>query len=140
MNQRAGGWADGPGLVPLRVVIGTVFLMHGQLKLFTMGIAGVTGFMASLGIPLPQVSAVVVTAVELLGGLAILLGFRARWAGLLLAFDMAVAIVTAKLHGGFFAPRGFELELTLLGATLTFAMVGSGGWSLDNALGRSRGG
>src|ERR1041385_9083163 len=96
MNQRPGGWAEGPGLVPLRVVIGTVFLMHGQLKLFTMGIAGVTGFMASLGIPLPQVSAVVVTAVELLGGLAILLGFRARWAGLLLAFDMAVAIVTDR--------------------------------------------
>src|ERR1041385_3778459 len=96
MNQRAGGWADGPGLVPLRVVIGTVFLMPGQLKLFTMGLAGVTGFRASLGIPLPQVSAVVVTAVELLGGLAILLGFRARWAGLLLAFDMAVAIVAAR--------------------------------------------
>src|ERR1041385_2256629 len=106
MNQRAGGRAAGPGLVPLRVVIGTVFVMHGQLKLFTMGVAGVTGFMASLGIPLPRVAAVVVTAVELLGGLALLLGFRARWAGLLLAFGMAVAIGAGKLPCGVFPATG----------------------------------
>ncbi|SRR6266545_954883 len=137
MTQRAGKWADGPGLVPLRAVLGTVFLMHGGQKLFVWGIAGVTGFMASLGIPLPQVAAVVVTAVELLGGLAILLGFRARWAGLLLAGDMAVAILRVKLHGGFFSPKGFELELLLLGAALTLALSGSGGMSLDKALGRS---
>jgi putative oxidoreductase len=138
MAQRAGGLVDGPGLVPLRAVLGTVFLMHGGQKLFVWGIAGVTGFMASLGIPMPQVAAVVVTAVELLGGLAILAGFRARWAGLLLAGDMAVAILRAKLHGGFFSPKGFELELLLLGAALTLALSGSGGMSVDNALGRSR--
>src|SRR5260221_7919552 len=133
MTQRAGKWADGPGLVPLRAVLGTVFLMHGGQKLFVMGIPGVTGFMASLWIPMPQVAAVVVTAVELLGGLAILVGFRARWAGLLLAGDMAVAILRVKLHGGVFSPKGVELELLLLGAALTVALLGPGGVFLVNA-------
>jgi uncharacterized membrane protein YphA (DoxX/SURF4 family) len=49
----------------------------------------------------------------------------------LLAIDMAVAILTARMDGGFFAPSGFEFELTLLGACLTLAVMGAGGFSLD---------
>jgi putative oxidoreductase len=82
------------------------------------------------------VAAVVVTFVELLGGLAILTGLFTRWAGVLLAIDMAVAILQVRLGGGFFAPSGFELELTLLGAALTFAAVGAGGVSVDRLLDR----
>jgi len=136
MNQHIGAPLEGWGLVPLRVAVGTVFLMHGGQKLFVWGLAGTTEAMATMGIPLPQVAAIVVTAVEFLGGLAILLGFFARWAGLLLAIDMAVAILAVRLNGGFFAPRGFEFEFTLLGAALTLAALGSGGVSLDQMLRR----
>jgi putative oxidoreductase len=114
------------GLLPLRLVIALVFLMHGGQKLFVYGIAGTTGAMHGMGIPMPQVAAVVVMAVEFLGGMAILLGFFTRWAALLLAGDMAVVVLAVKLHGGFFAPAGFEFELTLLAGALTLALLAPG--------------
>ena len=73
-------------------------------------------------------------AAELLGGLAIISGLYARWAGRVLAIEMLVAITVARVQGGFFAPYGFEFELTLLGACLTFAVLGSGGVSLERLL------
>lgn len=122
------------GMLPLRLAVGLVFLMHGGQKLFVFGLDGATGYMASVGIPLPAVAAIVVTIVEFGGGIALLLGIATQWAGLLLAVDMAVAILVVRLPGGFFAPNGYEFELTLLGAALTLAAVGPGG----AALGRHR--
>lgn len=114
------------GLLPLRLVLAAVFLMHGGQKLFEFGLAGTAGAMTQMGIPLPQLSAVVVTAVELLGGLAMLSGLYVRLAGLLLAGDMAVAILAVRLPGGFFAPRGLEFELVLFGGAVTLALLGTG--------------
>jgi uncharacterized membrane protein YphA (DoxX/SURF4 family) len=54
-----------------------------------------------------------------------------RAAGLILALEMAIAIYVARLGGGFFTPYGFEFEMTLMGACLTFAAVGAGGMSID---------
>lgn len=124
------------GLFPLRAVVGIVFLMHGGQKFFVYGIEGTTNAMTQMGIPLPAVSAVVVGLVELLGGAALLTGLGARWAALLLAGDMAVAILVVRLRGGFFAPAGFEFELTLLGAALTVALIGPGRGPLDRLLPR----
>jgi putative oxidoreductase len=121
------------GMVPLRAVVGLVFLMHGYMKLFTMGLAATTGMFEHMGIPLPQVSAAVVITVELLGGVALILGLFTRWAAAALAIDMAVAVLLVKLPGGFFAPQGVEFELTLCAAALTLALVGAGGVSLDAA-------
>ncbi len=125
------GAATAWGLFPLRAVVGVVFLMHGAQKLFVYGIEGTTNAMTQMGIPLPAVSAVVVALVELLGGAALLTGLWARWAALLLAGDMVVAIVAVRLRGGFFAPTGVEFELTLLGAALTLALLGPGRGPLD---------
>ncbi len=119
------------GMLPLRVVVGLVFLMHGAQKLFVFGLDGTADIMGKLGLPLPLICAAIVIIVELLGGLAILLGAFARLAGALLAFEMAVAILVARLHGGFFAPYGYEFEFTLLGACLTFALNGPGRTSLE---------
>ena len=125
------------GMLPLRIVVGLVFLMHGAQKLFVFGLSGTADIMGKLGLPLPFVCATVVIAVELLGGLAILLGVFTRIAGALLAFEMVVAILVARLHGGFFAPYGYEFELTLLGACLTFALNGPGRMSLEETWQRS---
>jgi len=122
------------GLVPLRLVVGMVFLMHGAQKLFVFGLAGTSDIMGKLGIPLAPLAAAIVIAAELLGGLAIITGVFARWAGVVLAIEMLVAIPVARMRGGFFAPYGFEFEFTLLGACLTFAALGSGGVSLDRLL------
>ena len=127
------------GMLPLRIVVGLVFLMHGGQKLFVFGLGGTADIMGKLGLPLPLVCAVIVIAVELLGGLAILLGAFTRLAGALLAFEMIVAILVARLHGGFFAPYGYEFELTLLGASLTFAATGPGRMAIEESWGRSSG-
>lgn len=119
------------GMLPLRIAVGLVFLMHGGQKLFVFGVGGTADIMSKLGIPLPSIAAVVVITVELLGGLAILFGAFTRLAGALLAFEMLIAILVARLRGGFFAPYGYEFELTLLMACLTFAATGPGGSSLE---------
>jgi len=113
------------GMVPLRFVVGIVFLMHGGQKLFVFGLGGTADIRGKLGLPLPTVSAAVVIAAEILGGLAIISGLFARWGALALAIEMLVAIPVARLHGGFFTPYGYELELTLLGRLLTLSAVGS---------------
>ncbi|HCU11223.1 MAG TPA: hypothetical protein DGB72_03755 [Gemmatimonadetes bacterium] len=125
------------GMLPLRIVVGLVFLMHGGQKFFVFGIGGTADIMGKLGLPLPFVSAAVVIAAEMLGGLAILLGVFTRLAGALLAFEMVVAILVARFHGGFFAPYGYEFELTLLGVCLTFALNGPGRMSGEEIWHRS---
>lgn len=127
------------GLVPLRIAVGVVFLIHGGQKLFVFGVPGTADILGKIGIPLPTLAAVVVIVAECAGGLGILLGAFARWAGLVLAIDMTVAIMAARLRGGFFTPYGYEFELSLLGACLTIAALGAGGASIDGLLRRPRG-
>lgn len=134
MESRADDLLIRGGLVPLRVVVGIVFLLHGGQKFFVFGLGGTADIMSKLGIPFASLVAGVVIAAELLGGLAILFGVVTRWAGLVLAIEMVVAILVARINGGFFAPYGFEFELTLLGACLTLAALGSGGVSLDRLI------
>ncbi len=125
LNMRA--W----GLTILRVVVGIVFLKHGSQKLFTFGFHGVAGMFAHFGIPLPAVSAVVVTLVEFLGGLALIFGAATRFAAALIAIDMSVAILVVHAKNGFFAPTGFEYPLTLLAANLCLLLAGAGMLSVD---------
>jgi putative oxidoreductase len=123
------GW----GVLPLRLVIGLVFVMHGAQKLFGFGLAGTAGFLGSMGIPLPTVAAAVLIAVELLGGLALVLGAGTRYVAAALAVEMLVALLTVHLRAGFFVPDGMEFVLTLLAGCLTLVAVGAGPWSVDRA-------
>lgn len=112
--------------------------VHGGQKLFVFGFGGVAGFMGQVGIPAPMLAAVVATAVEFLGGLALLLGLFTRWTAILLAIEMLVAILVVHLKAGFFLPDGYEFALTLLGATVALALLGSGEASLERMLERQR--
>ena len=118
------------GLTVLRVVTGVIFLMHAWQKLAIFGIQGFTGFLTQAGVPAPGIAAVVVTSVELIGGLALVLGLGTRWAALLLAFDMLVALLTVHLPGGFFVPDGIEFVLLLLAANIALGLAG-GALALD---------
>jgi putative oxidoreductase len=122
------------GIALLRIIIGVVFIAHAYLKLFGFGMAGTTGFMGSLGIPAPALAAWFSVLAESLGGLAQIIGIFTPVAGLALAVDMVGAIFFAKLHGGFFAPKGYELELTLLVASLALALTGPGAFSLRDVI------
>ena len=136
MNEEDASTLKRWGFVPLRMVVGVVFLMHGVQKVFDFGLHGTTDLLDKLGIPLPAFFAVVIIVVELLGGMAIVLGLFARWAAALLAIEMTVAILVARLGGGFFTPYGYEFELTLWGACLTIAALGTGGISLGTRMRR----
>ncbi len=117
------------GLAVLRVVVGIVFFMHGYQKLFKMGIHGVTGFFTHLGIPLPGFFAVVVTLVELVGGILLITGLATRIPAALLAIDILMAILTFHIKNGFFG-SGVEFPLTLLAGAICLALAGGGSASL----------
>src|SRR5215213_7642938 len=103
INARTGESVWPWGIALLRVVVGIVFVMHGQQKLFEMGVGGVGGFFASLGVPAPQLAAVVVSLLETVGGVALILGVLTRLFGLLLMGDMLVAMLLVHRPNGFFA-------------------------------------
>jgi putative oxidoreductase len=123
-------WND-RGLLVLRAAIGIVFVMHGWQKLAVFGHDGVTAFLTQAGVPFPSVNAVLITAAELGGGLAMLAGVATRFSALVLAFSMAVAIVTVHLPNGFFLPNGMEFALTMLLTNLAVAQTGAGAYSID---------
>lgn len=114
------------GIAILRIVVGIVFVMHGWQKVFVIGFGNVSGFMQHLGIPLPHLFGLVVSLVELLGGVALVLGLFTGVAATLLACDMLVALVKVHLRGGFFLPAGFEFVLTLLAANVAIILTGPG--------------
>jgi len=124
------------GIAILRIFVGGVFLAHGYLKLFKMGMAGTTGFFTQLGVPLPELSAWLVALVETLGGIALILGVFTPIVGAALVGDMLGAIYFAKRGAGFFAPKGYELELTLLVAAAALALTGPGSLSLKSVFRR----
>jgi putative oxidoreductase len=111
-----------------------VFLAHGIQKFFMYGLHGVAGMFATIGIPVPALTSVLVALVELLGGTALIFGFLTRWAAALNGFDMVVAILLVHLKNGFFNPMGIEFPLTLLTACIVLAIHGPGAASVDGAL------
>jgi putative oxidoreductase len=122
------------GLLLLRVALGSVFVMHGWQKLVEFGPAGVAGMLGSMGVPLPGLNALMLIAVELIGGLALLAGAFTRAASTLIAFAMLVATLLVHLPNGYFLPNGVEFTLTLMLASLALTMTGAGAYSLDAAL------
>lgn len=118
------------GPLAVRVTLGIVFVASGWGKLH--GLDDVTQYFGSLGIPAPHAQAVLVSFVELVGGLLLILGLGTRIAAALLIGVMAVAIWTAKLpavHG--VVDLAGTPELAYLVAFVWLLVSGGGAVSLD---------
>jgi uncharacterized membrane protein YphA (DoxX/SURF4 family) len=121
----------------LRIVTGITFALHGWAKLGNP--AGFAGFVGSLGFPAPTTVAWLVILLEFVGGLLLIVGFGTRWLGVLFAIEMLVTTMMVKSRIGFIAAQGqpgvgFELDLMLLAAGLTLAILGSGQLSVETNL------
>lgn len=127
------------GITILRVVVGIVFLVHGCQKVFVYGFAGVQGAFGHMGIPMPAMAGPFIAVLELMGGIALVVGILTRWFAILFALEMLVAILKVHLRGGFFMPSGIEFALTLLAASLALAMAGPGVASIDRVIASKRG-
>jgi len=126
------------GLTLLRAAVGTIFIAHGAQKLFVYGLSGVAGAFGQLGVPFPEVTGPLVALLEFFGGIALLVGLLTRYAALGLAITMIGAMVLVHAPGGFFLPNGIEFTLLLSAASLAFAIMGAGEFSVDALLARRR--
>jgi putative oxidoreductase len=123
-----------------RVGLGVVFLAHGWQKFRTNGLDGTAAAFDKMGVPAPTLSAYYATAVELLGGVALIIGVLTPVVGVLLALDMLGALAFVHLSNGVFvADGGWELVAILGLLSLTLAVVGAGRFSLDKLFTRTSG-
>ncbi|MBC6461362.1 DoxX family protein [Actinomadura sp. HBU206391] len=122
-----------------RIGVGVVILAHGWQKI-QVGITATSRDFERLRVPAPTAAAIYATFVELLGGVALILGLALPVAGLLLFADMAGAFAFVHAENGVFlvnegtAENGFELVLVLGVASLLFAAGGAGRFTVDRRL------
>lgn len=127
------------GLLLIRLMVGVVFIFHGSQKLFGVfggpGLQGFSGFLETLKVPFPYLSAVLAGCAEFFGGLALFTGVGLRLLAVPLAFTMLVASFTA--HAGKFSLQegGMEYSLTLCVVVIGLALTGSGRWTLLSLFG-----
>ena len=118
-----------------RLLLALLFLPAGFGKL--TGFAGTVGYIASVGLPLPQLGAVVALVVEIAGGIALIAGFGTRFAALALALFTLVASFFFHNYWGVPAEQQFMQSLlfykniAVVGGLLTLAAWGPGAWSID---------
>ena len=119
------------GLLILRAALGLIFLTHGYPKL-TRSSAVLQSVFVQHGLPAKLVY--VAGVLETFGGVLLIVGLFARPAALLLAVEMAVAIVKVHSVHGIMALHEYEFPLALATACLALATVGAGTLSADHLL------
>jgi len=113
-----------------RIFLSIMFILAGFSKL--TAIAGTAGWFESLGIPAPTLAAVGSGVVELVGGLAILVGFKTRIAALVLAiFTVAATLIAHTNLADQVQQLFFMKNLAVTGGFLVLAAAGAGAYSVD---------
>ena len=118
-----------------RILLALMFIPAGFGKLTNIG--GTAGYIASGGLPFPSVLAVLVGALELFGGLALVIGFKVRWVGLAMAlFTLAASML---FHPFWSVPEAqqmvtkllFMKNISVVAGILLIPALGAGALSLD---------
>ena len=113
-----------------RILLAVIFLLSGFGKL--TAISGTAAYFGALGLPVPTVTAVVVGLIELLGGVAILLGFQTRVAAWVLAiFTIATGLVAHTGWADQMQMIQFLKNLAITGGFILLASSGAGAYSID---------
>ena len=115
----------------LRLSLGALFLAHAALKIFVFTPAGTAAFFGSVGLP-PALAYVTMTA-EVLGGVALILGFWTRIVAVVLTPILLGAIFTVHGTAGFFfdnAHGGWEYPAFWIVALIVQALLGDGAFAL----------
>jgi putative oxidoreductase len=119
----------------LRIVAGFLFAAHGWQKFNEFTIAGTQAAFAQMGVPAANIAAPVIATLELVGGVALILGVLTRVFAALLAVNMLGALFLVHAPAGIYAATGgYELVLILAAAALAVALVGAGKVSVDKIL------
>jgi len=118
-----------------RWLLAALFLPAGIAKL--TGFAGTVGYITSVGLPLPTVGAIIALIVEILGGLALVVGFGTRAAALILAIFTLVASFFFHPYWNVAVEQQlipfllFYKNVAVVGGLFILAAFGPGAWSLD---------
>ena len=118
------------GVALLRVSLGVMWISHALLKLLVFTLPGTAQFFASHGFP--GFLAYPVFAVEILGGIALVLGIYARQVALALVPVMAAA-ATVHIHNGWVFTStggGWEYPVFLIVASIALWLLGDGAAAL----------
>ena len=119
-----------------RILIALIFVMSGYGKI--KGFDGTVGYIASKGLPLPQLAAVIAIIIELGGGVMLMAGWKARWAAAAMFLFTAVAAVI--FHNFWAVPADaaqnqmihFMKNISMLGGLLYVVVYGSGPLSVES--------
>jgi len=120
-----------------RILFGLIFVMSGPRHFMSQTIA----YAASQGVPMASIAVPFSGALAFLGGLSILLGYRAKIGAWMIALFLIG--VTPMMHNFWTVtdPMMYQMQfvmfmknLSMLGAALFITQVGSGPWSLDSRL------
>lgn len=116
-----------------RIFISILFIIAGWEKLTAL--SGTAAYFASLYIPMPAASALIIGLVELICGLLILVGYQTRIAALVLALFTLGATLIA--HMDFSDPINVlmtQKNLAIAGGLLALYVIGAGNMSVDNRI------
>lgn len=118
-----------------RALLAMLFIPAGFGKI--TGFAGTAGYIASKGVPFPELAAAAAIGVELGLGLLLLLGWQTRWAALGIAlFTLVISFI---FHNFWAVPaeqvmqqqQSFFKNMAIVGGLLTICAWGAGAWSFD---------
>ena len=114
------------GPFPIRIIAGIAFILHGLPKLSNL--PGTEDFFANM-VGLPPTLALPVGLLEVIGGIALLVGFLTRIASILFIIEMIGSTIVAKLPKGFVG--GYELDLLFIAISISLILTGPGRLSIE---------
>ena len=122
------------GALTGRILLAALFIPAGISKI--VGFEGTVGYIASVGLPLATLAAITAIVVELIAGLALLVGYRIKLAAVILAVFTLVA--TVLFHNFWAMPADqaymqqlmFMKNIAVVGGLLMVAALGGGTWVL----------